>query len=263
MYSSINGYIVKCFPIARCSKTKIHYSYGEYRNYETGDKVPFLRPYYNYGRNFVIIDIGQIFGTSHMGSNPYRNYSFVIHVIEDGRVKATYRDNVGEIPWENIQSVIDYYGEFLNIRNNSDVAKFIKEFGEYRHNVEMWSKTKDELFIKLTNLSVGLSPKEKQRRQQEILEVNEEYERERDIVRLKNNENIKELRKKWVVELNSLRDVVIYGEYLYAYTQDREDKEYCEYMVKSMVDADSTLKNRYNTWQQSSDYIKNFTEKGE
>lgn len=193
MFDSINGYVVECFPIAHCIEGMINYTHGEYRNYEVGSEVPFKRPYYNYGRNFVIVDI------SHIKSNAM--HSFVIHVIENGRVKATYQNEIGEIQWENVQSVVNYHGKFLNIRSSSELENFIKNFGEYKSN--------------------------------------------------------------WELELEHLYDVTSYGEYMYAYTQSAEDDEYCKNMIAAMISVDNTLPDRYNTWQQSSDYIENFNEREE
>ena len=61
MYDTINGEQVKCFPWVSFDNfmNSISYHGGDLKSYNTGDEVPYKRPHYNYGKNFIILDLNR------------------------------------------------------------------------------------------------------------------------------------------------------------------------------------------------------------
>ena len=58
MYDNLDDIQVKCFPISWWS-TNDNAPYGmggDLRYYTVGDTVPWITPFYNYGKNFIIYD---------------------------------------------------------------------------------------------------------------------------------------------------------------------------------------------------------------
>lgn len=258
-YDSINGEQIKCFPIAFHEDGEIVYNNGEYRNYETGEKVPFKRPYYNYGRNFIILDVNDYNGTKF---EDMFNYEYIIHVIEDGKVKATYRNEIGEIQWDRNQSVLSYVGEFLNVKSSKDISDYIAERREYLKELEEISSKTTELFNKYMNCytGYGLLPKEEKLTRKEKINISrKEYLEEKNRVEPDVKRIVDSFSKRWHVK-DKYEDCIKYGEYLYAYTTTQESKDECTDKVLEMMEKDPTLENKYNIWQMSDLYIKNFQE---
>ena len=103
MYDTINGEQVKCFPWVSLYKDEITYHGGELKYYGIGDEVPYKKPHYNYGKNFIILDLNRY------PESDYCEYDYIIHVIVDGKVNDTFENKIGSIDWSINENVVGYY----------------------------------------------------------------------------------------------------------------------------------------------------------
>ena len=150
MYDTINGEQVKCFPWVSLYQGEISYHGGDLKYYDNGDEVPYKQPHYNYGKNFVILDLNRY------PESDYCPYDYILHVIEDGKVKETYTDEIGDINWSNNKSVVDYYGELLNIHSSEDILNYIKDQREYWTKREEIRSRWNELFSESMEYFTGI-----------------------------------------------------------------------------------------------------------
>ena len=127
MYDTINGYQVKAFYIeystlrsefddAIFGKTESDLTIwcmgGNLRNFSNGDEVPFQTYYYNFGKDFNIIDFDDFMLSEQ-----------IIHVIRDGKVVKTISfddtdDEILKVP------NYDYNGNKLKITSVNDLIKY-------------------------------------------------------------------------------------------------------------------------------------------
>ena len=89
MYDTLNSEQVKCFPwfsfyvSAMDTKGVITSHGGDLKYYGNGSKIPYRSLAYNYGKNFIIFDFTPELCTDEIGE-------WVVHVIENGRLKASF-----------------------------------------------------------------------------------------------------------------------------------------------------------------------------
>ena len=117
MFDTItDGYQVKAFPVP-CyygARDGIGMIGGLLRAFGKGDKVPIHTWWYNYPKNFMIIDMDTFEGAD------------CYHVIFDGKVFATF-DEPEDIPHEvftNIEMCMDYHGN--PIRKMDDLVELLQ-----------------------------------------------------------------------------------------------------------------------------------------
>ena len=88
MFDTINGEQVKCFTWTSFSNGGFVYHGGHCKYYNTGDEVPYKKPHYNYGKNFIILDLNEFLDC---------DYDYILHVIVDGKLKDTFENELGDI----------------------------------------------------------------------------------------------------------------------------------------------------------------------
>ena len=229
MYDTINGEQVKCFPWVHyyrdnIIKTIITYSGGDLKYYRNKSKIPYKKFYYNYGKNFMILDIQEFLYKNYGLSleNEDETYNYVLHVIRNGKVKATYDGNKNSINEEDFSlnaCVIDYYGEFLNIKNANDIIEYMKAKQKYHIEYEKINKKWNALFRESMEYFSGIAllepdSEEKKERLEKIKEIHKQMEEEKK--RTKNDIDVlaKTFRNKWIVENEELNDIISLGEFL-------------------------------------------------
>lgn len=229
MYDTINGEQVKCFPWVHyyrdnIIKTIVTYSGGDLKYYRNKSKIPYKKFYYNYGKNFMILDIQEFLYKNYGLSleNEDETYNYVLHVIRNGKVKATYDGNKNSINEEDFSlnaCVIDYYGEFLNIKNANDIIEYMKAKQKYHIEYEKINKKWNALFRESMEYFSGIAllepdSEEKKERLEKIKELHKQMEEEKK--RTKNDIDVlaKTFRNKWIVENEELNDIISLGEFL-------------------------------------------------
>ena len=141
MYDEINGEQVKCFPWVSFYKDEINYHGGELKYYSTDSEVPYKKPHYNYGKNFIILDL-----------NMYRDepfgeaYNYILHIIVDGKVKDTLTDECANIDWSINNVVVGYRGELINVKNEEEFLQYIKAQREYWSEHDQINERHSQLF---------------------------------------------------------------------------------------------------------------------
>lgn len=255
MYDTINGEQVKCFSWISIDEVDgVWYHGGDLKYYRTGDEVPYKKPNYNYGKNFVILDLNKY------PESGYSSYDYIIHVIKDGKVAATFNDVIGDIDWPDVSCVVGYCGELLNIYSSEDLKSYMKAQRKYDADYKSIYNYWDELFRELIDCSKGFNDSEKKK----IC-----FEKSKEIQKLldEEKENIKpEIEKiskehsKWFVDISNIDDLITLEKFIGAYNTHGCDKEYLLDSIRKMLISDRTLYDRYVEWQGSDEFIKDFKE---
>ena len=256
MYDTINGEQVKCFPWVSLYENKISYSGGNLAYYCIGDEVPYKRPHYNYGKNFIILDLNKYFNSD------YSDYDYIIHVIVDGKVKDTFENKIGNIDWASNELVVGYDGELLNIKNAEDLLEYIKAQRKYWLKYEKINSHWNELFNKVMKHYEGFTlledgSTEKKARLQKIEKTNRSMVKEKEKIK----PSIDALNKtisNWFVDTSKIDDLISLGKYISAYNPYVEESKICREKIKKMLSSDNTLYDRYVEWQGSDEDIKEF-----
>ena len=256
MYDTINGEQVKCFPWVSLYKDEITYHGGDLKYYGTGDEVPYKKPHYNYGKNFIILDVNRY------PESDYCPYDYIIHVITDGKVKNTFENEIGNIDWSINETVVGYTGELLNIHSNEDITNYIaaqRKYWEERENIRNhWN----ELFKESMHYFTGIGLLEKDSEEKKIsLEKIEDIHKLMDEEEKRIMPEIDALNKehfKWFIDTSGIDDLIYLGECISAYNLRNNDKEQCKEMIQKLLSSDSNLYDRYVEWQDSDEYVKEF-----
>lgn len=259
MYDTINGEHVKCFPWVSYYNEGISYHGGDLKYYNTGDEVPYKKPHYNYGENFVILDSNEF---------PFGGYDYIIHVVVDGKVKDTFENEIGNINWLINKNVINYHGDFLNINSTDDVNEYIKAQKQFWAKREEIRKYWNELFKESMKYFTGLGlldkdSDEKKFRIEKIKEIHTLMDEEEEKIRPQENALAKE-HSKWFIDTSEIEDLINLGNYISAYYTEsmakRESATKCIEKISELLNKDKTLYNRYVEWQCSDDYVREFKE---
>lgn len=260
MYDMINGEAVKCFPIYYMMGTEMTCSGGNLTPYYTGDPVPYKAPYYNYGKNFLVIDIND-------SPEFDESYKFLVHIIVNGLVKETLRDTFEGIDWKNNDSVVGYEGEILNIHSEQEVLNYIDAQKKYWY--DLWNAR--SRLNELRGLQSGYF------RQIKLLKEGSEERKAAIEKTSQNSESIKEefnrtipelqrIRKEfsmaWEKDTSNIDDLILIGKLIscYNWAHDEDESEDVLELIFDMLDKDETLYNRYVKWQGTDEYIKEFLE---
>lgn len=256
MYDTINGEQVKCFPWVSLYHNEISYHGGDLAYYGTGNEVPYRKPHYNYGKNFIILDIN-------MYPDSYCcDYDYILHVIVDGIVKDTFVNKIGAIDWAINNNVVSYAGEFLNIHSSEDVISYVKAQREY------WEKRKkirehcDELFRESMKYFTGIGllekySEEKKQRIEKIDAIRKLMDVEEERIQPELDALSKE-HSKWFVDTSDIDELIRLGDYISAYSLCNENSELCKGTIEFLLETNDTLYDRYIKWQGSDEYIKEF-----
>lgn len=256
MYDTINDEQVKCFPWVSLYDGRINYHGGDLKYYGTGDEVPYKKPHYNYGKNFIIFDLNRY------PESYCCDYDYILHIIVDGKVKDTFTDNIGEIDWSVNKVVVGYAGELLNINSSDDVLNYIKAQREYWKKYEEINSHCDELFSKAMGYTTGIAlldkdSEEKKFRNKKIKEIFELIDKERERIKPE-LEALSKKHSKWFVNTSDIDDLINLGDYISAYNLRMDEQELCKEMIQKLLDSDDTLYDRYVELQGSDEYIKEF-----
>lgn len=260
MYDTINGEQVKCFPWVSLYHDGISYHGGDLKYYEIGSEVPYRRPHYNYGKNFVILDLDRF------PESDYSDYDYVLHVIEDGKVVATYTDEIGNINWKENQNVVSYSGELLNIHSSDELLKYMKAQREYWNKREEIRSHWNELFNESMKYftGIGLLEKDSEEKKIRLAKIEEIQtlmrEEEKRIEPEMNTLNKEHL--KWFADTSDIDDLIRLGDYISAYytelRAERDSARTCSDMIGKLLNEDDTLYDRYIKWQGIDENVKEF-----
>lgn len=261
MYDTINGEQVKCFPWVSLYENEITYHGGDLKYYGTGDEVPYKKAHYNYGKNFIILDLDRF------PESEYSYYDYVLHVIVDGKVKDSFKDKIGDIDWSINNTVIGYDGTLLNIHSSDDVVNFITEQRKYWEEYRNIKKHSDELFKEMMKYSSGIGSLDKEseeykNRKKKIDEIIKLIDKEHKNI----NSDIDALSEKYsylYVDTSNINDLISLGEFISASkinfsTDANKIKKICKENILSLLAADNTLYDRYVAWQGSDEYIREY-----
>ena len=261
MYDTINGEQVKCFTWVSLYKGKINYHCGHLKYYDTGDEVPYKQPHYNYGKNFIILDLNRY------PESDYCDYDYILHVIVDGKVKDTFIDNIGDIDWSINETVVGYSSELLNIHSSEDVVDYIdaqrKFWIDYENIRSHWNELFKEMMQRSTGL--GLLDKESEERKIRHKEINEIHKlmKEEDKRIKPELDSLSKEHSKWFIDTSDIDDLINLGDYISAYNLREDDQRQCDEMIQKLLSSDNTLYDRYVQWQGDDEYIRDFNDNGE
>lgn len=263
MYDTINGEQVKCFPWVSLYHGGISYHGGDLKYYGIGNEVPYRKPHYNYGKDFIILDLNRY------PESDYCDYDYILHVIVDGKVQNTFENEIGEIDWSINNLVVGYTGELLNIHSSEDIENYIREQREYWRKYEEINSHWDELFKEMIQYYHGIAlldkdSEEKKFRHAKIDEIHKLMDEEKEKIK----PEIKALAdrySKWYVDTSDIDDLINLGDYISAYytelIAERDDAKTCSDMISQLLESDNTLYDRYIKWQGTDEYIKEFRKK--
>lgn len=253
LYDTINGHQVKCFPWVSIYMNELSYHGGDLRCYDTGDEVPYKEPHYNYGKNFIILDLNRFL------ESDYCPYDYILHVIVDGKVKASFKDKIGNIDWTINENVIGYRGELLNIKSSADLVLYIKEQRTYWQEHEKahnkWNKLfKEQMnhFHAMNRATQAQDLKKREYHAEKFDEIHELVEEEAKRI----EPELESLSKKYEKWYNrDYDDLINFGGYVSAYytelKADRKDNvTFCNDITFNLLKTDNTLYDRYLEWQE-------------
>ena len=214
MYDSINGEQVRCFPWVSF-RDGIVYHGGSLAYYNTGYEIPYKKPHYNYGENFIVLDLNR-----HL-DNHYADYDYILHVIVDGKVKDTFENELGDIDWSINKTVVDYNGELLNIKSSKDLFDYIKAQRECWVKYDEINSHWNELFDEIMPYYKGFAlledgSTEKKFRLQKIEEIGKLMGKERDRILPQINDLNKSM-SEWFVDETDIYDLKSFGHYINIY----------------------------------------------
>lgn len=186
MYDYINGEQVKCFGVA-CyygDRDGVSPMGGILKSFNTGNKVPYKTKWYNFTKNFVVVD-----------NHPFEEEDYMIfHVIKDGKVFGTFKFNdITNDILKDFDVFVDYWGERLTIRTKEDAEMYkedlafwqkerlvisSKSHAIFQESMELWRSLRDidkdseEYIEKKKRVDELLEEKEKQEKlEEEPLEI--------------------------------------------------------------------------------------------
>ena len=260
MYDMINGEPVKCFPVYYMTGEVMNCSEGNLISYNTGDPVPYVTPYYNYGKNFLVIDIN---GSPEF----YECYDFLIHVITDGFVKKTLKNTFENINWDINSSVVNYDGEILNVHSRKEALDYIDAQKKYWHDI--W-ETKLRLnvlrdlqfyyFRQIKSLEEG--SKDRKIVIEKINQNSESIKEELDKITPKLERIRNEFSTTWIKDTSDIDDLILIGKLISCYNLAHSEEESEDVLgsISDMLNKDKTLYNRYVEWQGTDEHIKELLE---
>lgn len=261
MYDEINGEQVKCFPWVSFYKDEINYHGGELKYYATGSAVPYKKPHYNYGKNFIILDLnmyrGEPFGEA---------YNYILHIIVDGKVKNTLTDECANIDWSINNVVVGYRGELINVKNEAEFLQYIKAQREYWAKHDQINERHSQLFKESMEYFHGIGTLDKDSEEFKVRQAKlDEYLQLMQVEKAKVQPELDALYKehrKWFVDTSAIDDLISLGDFISAMQTNRshEENEKCRDCILSALKHDTTLYDRYVEWQGSDEYIKEFKE---
>lgn len=241
-YDFINGMQIKCFYLPIFYKEDENYavfhSGGTLQFFEEGDEVPTQTMYYKYPNNFIIYN--------------YRSIA-PAHLIKDGKVVCTKNIELfTKSDWENVEVVIDYYGNLINVHSTQDCLDLFNDFKAYQA-------------IEQPILNNGLEMLNRIKKATELEKESlwEEYHKNNEIRKKKQEEAAEKYLKKWILKdpyknekklgeaLDCLMDT--YNEKDYkpsSYVRETPTERYlaCKSYVKDILKNNPGIIERYMQW---------------
>lgn len=195
MYDTICGDQVKCFYKQFEHDGGLWTSGGSLNYYNIGDEVPYKTDYYDYTRNFNIINI---WDESETEDNN------ILTGIRDGKVIFSKKLTEGvESDWTNMQKCISYYGEELKISAQDEALDYAKAVREYERQKFDYIKNKMPYRKKVSDILYGIAlvdQTEKDRRNAEMNLLIEEKSKEMRLFMEFNHKLIKNLLSKYITD---------------------------------------------------------------
>lgn len=254
MYDTINGEQVKCFSWMSYGKDGLWEHGGDLKYYGIGDEVPYKKPHYNYGKNFIILDLNRF------PDSEYSEYDYIIHVIKDGKVAAMYENEIGEIDWDNNESVVSYNGDLLNIKSSDCIKNYITAQRKYWEDSEKVREKWNELFGQSMKYFTGLGlldkdSDERKERVKKIEEIHILMDKEKERIKPEEDKLANEMSKWFIRDYDNL---IILGQYLDSYycalrLDKQEEVGMCNEMISKILKSDETICDRYLEWQEVDD----------
>lgn len=149
MYDYINGEQVKCFGVA-CyygDRDGVAPMGGYLKGYNTGNRVPYKTSWYNFTKNFVVVDI-----------HPYEDEDYIIfHVIKDGKVFGTWKfEDITNDILKDFSVFVDYWGQRLTIRTKEDAEMYKEDWSFWQKERLVITSKSQEIFKEAMELWRGL-----------------------------------------------------------------------------------------------------------
>ena len=197
MYDTICGDQVKCFYKQFEHDGELWTSGGSLNYYNIGDEVPYKTDYYDYTRNFNIINIWDELDTEDDN---------ILTGIRDGKVIFSKKLTEGvESDWTNMKKCISSYGEELKISAQDEALGYAKAVREYERQKFDYMKNKMPYRKKAFDLLYGIAvvdQAEKDRRKTELALLTEEKTNEMKLFTEFNHELINKLLSKYVADID-------------------------------------------------------------
>ena len=121
-------YQVKIFTTPFIMGDVVHFSYGSLHYYKEGEEVPYKTWWYNYGKNFLVLN------------KIMYSESYSIHFIEDGKYIETFDNEIPEISGRNIEKIVDKYGTEIKMEKTTECLR------EYVANLIAYEKELSAIF---------------------------------------------------------------------------------------------------------------------
>ena len=233
-YIGTSGDQVKCFYVPYIVVSELNEENGEKKvsfgisggclngyNYE----VPYQSRYYNYGKNFVIIDDT---------SGPLEDVN--VHYIFNGKYVDTYALDDIPLTFEWPETVIDSDGNKMNISSVNELYEFVaeKKIQHIKYKTKQAQELRNAGYITLDSI-------QHYRNMDRELRVKEMNERRR--IKMESYDlTIKPFRERWYNTYDRDDQIVVIGYILSEYERDKNSKTEDEWKVICLA-AKNNLRN--------------------
>lgn len=261
MYDMINDEQVKCFPVVYLYNGIPAYSMGSLNSYHVGDVVPYRTLYYNYTKDFNVIELN-------VWRNAFAPYDFILHVIRDGKVICTKTDSADDADFSGANMVINYFGNPINIRSAEEIYECLNGYRKAEAEIETLDETWTRLYAELLQIgrqyvkTEDKNSPEAQRISEKIDQIHQKMREEEKRTKEKRKEITNFLSQRWegVTESSCIRlgeyvDIIRNNLELQKEEQTPENSERIENRieisrtaVRNMIDSDKTLLERFFVW---------------
>ncbi|WP_455649821.1 hypothetical protein [Enterocloster citroniae] len=173
MYDTICGDQVKCFYKQFEYNGESWSSGGSLKCFDIGDEVPYKTDYYDYTKNFNIINIWNVFNLED---------SNILTGIRNGRVVFSKTLEEGtESDWSDVEKCISSYGETLRIATQKQALGYAAAIKVYDQRKYEYIQSNMPCRKKIASLTYGIaniSEGEKEKRREEIDSLMEKNKQE-------------------------------------------------------------------------------------
>lgn len=166
MYDMICGDQVKCFYRYFEFKDEIRTTSGDLRRFRIGDKVPYRTSWYNYTKNFNIINLWDT-----LLEDGCADVHMLIGV-RNGKVNFVKPlAQANETDWKNIQRCIDYRGEWLRIFSQAEALDYAEAKEKYEQMKVDYMRNKMPYREKTMDLLYGIAVVDEEEKRMRLTEL--------------------------------------------------------------------------------------------